>query len=61
VTNSQLVKAIRDFVEKYDRLEPALNNAFLMVQIHGRPYTGENWSQEIAALRAIAYGRTEPA
>ena len=46
--------AIVAFVAKYDALEPALNNAFLMEKVHGRPYTGDNWSAEIAELRRLA-------
>jgi len=46
-------KVIKEFLDKYDKIEPAVNGAFFMAANHGQPYTGDNWNKELKALREL--------
>ncbi len=39
-------------VSKLDECEPHINNAFLIEQIRGRPYTGPQWGEDLKEFRA---------
>lgn len=41
----------RAFLARYDALEPAVTGAFAFMQVHGAPYAGGNWKDEMDALR----------
>lgn len=45
--------ALKNLVEKLDAIEPHISNVCAIAQIHGVPYTGPNWADEIAAARAV--------
>ncbi len=53
-------QVIHAFIVKYDVLEPAIDNAFFMQHIHGMPYKGDTWTEELKALRSMAAMPTEP-
>ena len=45
--------ALKNLVAKLDAIEPHVSNVCAIAQIHGVPYTGPNWADEIAAARAV--------
>lgn len=45
-------EALRNLVAKLGAIEPHVSNVCAIAQIHGVPYTGPNWADEIAAARA---------
>lgn len=45
-------EALRNLVAKLDAIEPHVSNVCAIAQVHGVPYTGPNWADEIAAARA---------
>jgi hypothetical protein len=45
--------ALQNLVAKLDAIEPHVSNVCAIAQIHGVPYTGPNWADEIAAARAV--------
>ena len=47
-----LVAALRDFLAKWDEVEPYIKGAFVMQQIHGGRYTGPTIADELTAMRA---------
>lgn len=43
---------LRAFLVKWDQVEPAIINAFLLQQIHGMPYSGPTIAAEWEQMRA---------
>lgn len=55
-------RAAAAFLAKYDQLAPVMNSAFQMAAIHGlRWQGGDNWGNELAALRVVCNGTDEDA
>lgn len=50
---SELTAAITAFLEQYDKLEPAMDNAFSIAANHGFSHMGGNWSGQLDALRKV--------
>lgn len=49
------------FEQKLARLQPAIDGAFAVQQLHGFRYTGETYAEELTALRtALARCKGEP-
>lgn len=49
-----LTDAVAAFLMKYDKIEPAMIDAFKHQFIHGMKYEGENWGKELDAMRLAA-------
>ena len=51
-----VAKAAQVFAEKFARLQKAISGAFVIQQIHGIPYRGENYGEEWTVLQdALAH------
>ena len=50
---TELREAVRAYLKKYDELKPAMDGAFTVQAIHGMPYSGPTWEQEIDRLRQL--------
>ena len=48
----ETVEIASAFLAKVNALQPAIDNAFLIQQIHGMPYQGDNYGTELQALTA---------
>ena len=46
-----LTTAVRAFLAKYDECEPYLTSVMFVAANHSTPYSGPDWSAELAALR----------
>ena len=44
---------LRAFLVKWEQVEPAITNAFLLQQIHGMPYSGPTIAAELEQIRAV--------
>ena len=52
----ELERKVREFLMKWDAVEPTISNAFVMMYIHGSSYSGPTLGSEIAALRVALHG-----
>ncbi len=57
---SDLAAVVIAFLAKYDRVEPAMVNAFVFKMNHGLPYAGENWGEELKAMREAVAALPSP-
>lgn len=57
ITRLRVVARAADaFEKKLTALQPAINAAFLIQQMHGMPYAGETYVAELLALREALAG-----
>lgn len=50
-------KAINAFLKKWESVEPAISNAFILNNTRGMPYSGPTLEDELAEFNRIVKGR----
>ncbi len=48
----KVIETTKSFINKLDLVSPAVDNAFILCQVHNMPYTGENYEKELNALKS---------